>query len=93
MECICVFVLVIFYVIFASRFEHFARLCSIYSITHFVSLRNPRGITYVRNFRRVVSEKSDLLINPLCAKTNYRVIADSYRKTEYMVLERVDEKQ
>lgn len=32
------------------------------------------GIT-VCDFRRVVLEKSDLPINPLRAKTNYRVIA------------------
>lgn len=43
----------------------------------------------VRDFRRVVSEKLDLPINPSRARTNYRVIADGgrLRETELSLLE------
>lgn len=69
------------------------RLCSIYSIYSITfCFAAESALRYVRDFRRVVSEKPDLSINPMCARTNYRVTTE-LRENGSTMLGRVDEEQ
>lgn len=55
------------------------------SITHFVSLQDPRGIIVRATFGALLRKKLDLSINSLRAKTNYSIIADSSRPRQNKV--------
>lgn len=68
-----------------SRMPCDSNISRLRSITHFVSLQDPRGIIVRATFGALLRKKSDLPINSLRAKTNYSIIADSSRPRQNKV--------